>query len=61
MTESVATKHVSPVDITEIEIEMDAFLTDARKTTNKAAAARARKVSMTLRKLLKAYQLNSIK
>jgi len=52
---------VSEVSITDIEIEMDNFLRDARKLTNKAAASRARVTSINLDKLLKAYRYNSIK
>lgn len=52
---------ISKVDITEMEIEMAAFLEEMKKTTNKAAAIRARKTSMKIEKLMKAFRYNSIK
>jgi hypothetical protein len=52
---------ISPVDVVNLEVEMHSFLTDAKKTTNKAAASRARVKSIELEKLFKAYRYNSIK
>ncbi len=58
------TKPIVPVTDTTLDIietQMKSFISDARKTTNKAAASRARVTSVNLDKLLKAYRYNSIK
>jgi hypothetical protein len=47
--------------VAEVEERVSFFLTDARKETNKAAAKRARKLSMEITKLLKTYREISIK
>jgi len=44
-----------------LEIEMKAFLVDAKKFTNKAAARRARKSSIEIGDLLKKFRKLSIK
>lgn len=46
--------------VTEIKDSMRSFLIDAEKQSNYAAAARARKQSLILTKLLKQYRKDSV-
>lgn len=47
--------------IANIEHEMMAFIEESKKMTNKAAAKRARKLSMSITRDLKEYRKESIK
>jgi len=47
--------------IEQMETKMNAFISDARKTTNKSAAMRARKLSLEITKELKDFRKDSIK
>jgi len=47
--------------VAAIKAKMDEFCKEAAKITNKSAARRARMLSMTIRKMLKAYKADSIK
>ena len=52
---------VTESTINAIEIKMNSFIADASKLTNKAAASRARMLSLEIAVLLKDYRFNSIK
>jgi len=45
----------------QIELDIINFLQDAKQLTNKTAAVRARRASLRLEKLFKAYRKSSIK
>lgn len=47
--------------IANIEHEMKAFIEESKKVTNKAAAKRARKLSLSITKDLKEFRAKSIK